>query len=79
MMRKVRCHRGRLWRILEDQNPRPFGLAQGRLCISKKRRGKDGAASARSERTLRPHHTIIALQRMKTRPRAKGTLCWESS
>jgi putative transposase len=26
-----------------DQNPRPFDFAQGRLCLSKKRRDKDGA------------------------------------
>jgi hypothetical protein len=29
--------------ILQDENPRPFGFAQGRLCLCKKRRDKDGA------------------------------------
>jgi mRNA interferase MazF len=27
MRRKVGCHRAGLWRILEDQIPRPFGVA----------------------------------------------------
>jgi len=27
-----------------SQNPRPFGFAQGRLCVCEKRRHKDGAA-----------------------------------
>jgi hypothetical protein len=26
-----------------DQSPRPFGFAQGKLCLCKKRRDKDGA------------------------------------
>ena len=29
--------------VCPDQNPRPFGFAQGRLCLSKGRRNKDGA------------------------------------
>lgn len=30
---------------IESQNPRPFGSAQGGLCVCKERRRKDGAPS----------------------------------
>ncbi|SPE41146.1 hypothetical protein SBA7_150005 [Candidatus Sulfotelmatobacter sp. SbA7] len=39
-----------------SQNPRPFGFAQGRLCVCKERRHKDGAPSGveMSERVGQP-------------------------
>jgi hypothetical protein len=31
--------------VPHDQNPRPFGFPQGRLCLRKKRGDEDGAAA----------------------------------
>ena len=38
-------HRGHSCPLKKEQNPHPFDFAQGRLCLAKVRRDKDGAPS----------------------------------